>query len=32
MKPKEKTIVDIGTGSGNIIISLAKSLESKNKN
>lgn len=30
MNPKNKTIFDLGTGSGNIIISLAKNLKNKN--
>ena len=30
LKPKNYTIVDIGTGSGNIIISLVKNIKSKN--
>jgi len=31
LQPKNSTIIDIGTGSGNIIISLAKNLKAKNK-
>ncbi len=30
LKPKDKNLVDIGTGSGNIIISLAKNIKDKN--
>lgn len=30
LKPKNRTIVDIGTGSGNIIISLTKNIRAKN--
>jgi release factor glutamine methyltransferase len=30
-KPNDETIIDIGTGSGNIIISLAKNIQNKNK-
>ncbi|MFA4818001.1 MAG: peptide chain release factor N(5)-glutamine methyltransferase [Parcubacteria group bacterium] len=31
LDPKNKTVIDIGTGSGNIIISLIKNLKNKNK-
>lgn len=31
LNPKNKTILDIGTGSGNIIISLVENLKNKNK-
>jgi len=31
LNPKNATIIDVGTGSGNIIISLAKNLTGKNK-
>jgi len=30
IKPKNKTIIDLGTGSGNIIISLAENIKGKN--
>ncbi len=30
LKPKDKNIIDIGTGSGNIIISLAKNIKNNN--
>jgi release factor glutamine methyltransferase len=30
LKPKNKNIIDIGTGSGNIIIALAKNIKEKN--
>jgi len=30
LKPKNKTLIDVGTGSGNIIISLAKNIKDKN--
>ncbi|MDR3558826.1 MAG: peptide chain release factor N(5)-glutamine methyltransferase [Candidatus Pacebacteria bacterium] len=30
LEPKNKTVIDIGTGSGNIIISLAKNIKNKN--
>ena len=32
LKPKNKTIIDVGTGSGNIIISLGKNMKEKNNN